>query len=58
MNLEEIEILIGKWEELASDYREQADKFINIGCELAGGEFRTIANTLERCANDLKIAQK
>ena len=54
MNSKEIEILIGKWEELANDYRYQAGKFINIGYELAGGEFITIANTLDRCANDLK----
>lgn len=54
MNSEEIEILIGKWEELANDYRYQAGKFKSIGYDLAGAEFITIANTLDRCANDLK----
>ena len=54
MNSKEIEFLIGNWEELADDYRHQASKFKNTGYDLAGAEFITIANTLDRCASDLK----
>ena len=54
MNSKEIEILINHWEGWASHYWEQAEEFNVPGYEVLRVEFCTIANTLERCANDLK----